>query len=364
MSLSKKACFTLLLTVQLSTTALVAAAEAQNSGRVGAVNLDATGTPPDAGSRMLSIGTNVIYKEQIRTSASGSTQIMFPDTSTLNVGRNSSIVIDEYVYDPKTGTGKMVASVSKGLMRFVGGQISHTAGVTVNTPVATLGIRGGVATIVYPIPPGFGGSDPRLAQARGEIVIGHVGSVVLKNNVGSVIVRPGYMTWVTGPNDPIQEPFPVPESLLQKIMAALTSGTGQTGGVSDLPTDQMAARLGFGKTIVTDPARPPGADALGYVSIFDAGNAAAKNKSQSNQTGQVQAPAGPGSTLPPTTGPGPTLPPTTDPGPNVPPATGPGTVQPGTGPGTGSPVTGPGTGPPVTGPGTGPPVTGPGTPVI
>lgn len=286
------------LLAALTAAGLVSHASAQNSGRVGAVNLDATGTPPGAASRTLTIGTNVIYKERVQTSAQGSTQIMFPDTSTLNVGRNSNIVIDEYVYDPNAGTGKMVATVSKGVMRFVGGQISHTAGVTVNTPVATLGIRGGVATVVYPIPPGFTGSDPKLAQAKGEIVIGHVGSVVIKNNVGSVIVRPGYMTWVSGPNDPIPEPFPIPEFLLQKIMAALTSGQGQTGGVSDLPTDQMAARLGFGKTIVTDPAKPPGTDALGYFSIFDGGNDAAKNKSQSNQTNQVNQP-------PPNTGPGP-----------------------------------------------------------
>lgn len=287
MLFSKETYFTSFLTVLLSTTAIIPAAEAQNSGRVGAVNLDATGTPPGAATRTLTIGTNVIYKERVQTSAQGSTQIMFPDTSTLNVGRNSNIVIDEYVYDPNAGTGKMVATVSKGVMRFVGGQISHTAGVTVKTPVATLGIRGGVATVVYPIPPGFAGSDPKLAQAQGQIVIGHVGTVVIKNNVGSVIVRPGYMTWVSGPNDPIPEPFPIPDFLLQKIMAALTSGPGQTGGVSDLPTDQMAARLGFGKTIVTDPAKPPGTDPLGYFSIFDGGNAIAKNKSQSNQTNQV-----------------------------------------------------------------------------
>lgn len=286
----KPAYLTPLLTVLLSTTALVPQANAQDSGRVGAVNLDATGTPPGAATRTLAIGTNVVYKERISTSAQGSTQILFPDTSTLNVGRNSNIVIDEYVYDPKAGTGKMVATVSKGVMRFVGGQISHTVGVTVNTPVATLGIRGGVATVVYPIPPGFAGSDPKLAQARGQLVIGHVGSVVIKNNVGSVIVRPGYMTWVTGPNDPIPEPFPIPDFLLQKIMTALTSGPGQTGGVTDLPTDAMAARLGFGRTIVTDPAKPPGTDPLGYFSIFDGGNAVVKNKSQSNQTNQTQAP--------------------------------------------------------------------------
>lgn len=299
MFFSKNTYLTPLLTALLTTTALVPSADAQNSGRVGAVNLDAKGTPPGGSARTLTIGTNVIYKERVQTSAQGSTQIMFPDTSTLNVGRNSNIVIDEYVYDPNTGTGKMVATVSKGVMRFVGGQISHTAGVTVNTPVATLGIRGGVATVVYPIPPGFAGSDPRLAQARGEIVIGHVGSVVIKNNTGSVIVRPGYMTWVSGPNDPIPEPFPIPDFLLQKIMAALTSGQGQTGGVTDLPTDQMAARLGFGKTIVTDPAKPPGTDPLGYFSIFDGGNNIAKNKSQSNQTNSVQTNT---TTPPPTSG--------------------------------------------------------------
>jgi hypothetical protein len=290
MIFSRKSYLTQLLSLLLSTTALVSYAEAQNSGRVGAVNLDATGTPPGAGTRALTIGTNVIYKERIQTSAKGSTQILFPDTSTLNVGSNSNIVIDEYVYDPAAGTGKMVASFIKVVMRFVGGQISHTAGVTVNTPVATLGIRGGVATIGYPIPQGFGAGDPNLQNASGEFVFAHVGTIVIKNNVGSVTIRPGYMTYVTGPNDPIPEPFPIPDFLLQKFMTALTSKPGQSGGVSDLPTDSMAARLGFGKTIVTDPAKPPGTDPLGYFSIFDAGNSAGKNKSQSNQTNQTNQP--------------------------------------------------------------------------
>lgn len=278
----------------LLVTASLSGVAAQNAGRVGAVNPEATGAPPGAAPRTLTIGTNVIYKERVRTSAQGSTQIMFPDSSTLNVGRNSNIVIDEYVYDPNGGTGRMIATVSKGVMRFVGGQISHTAGVTVNTPVAALGIRGGVATVMYPIPSSFNGSDPRLAGAKGELVIGHVGSVVIRNGVSEVIVRPGYMTWVSGPNDPIPEPFPIPDALLRIVMALLTSGPGQHGGVADLPTDDMAARLGFGRTILADPAKPPGTDPLGYFSIFDAGNALAKNKSQSNQTNSTVEPETPG----------------------------------------------------------------------
>lgn len=272
------------LTLLLSIVAPSAMVKAQNAGRVGAVNPNATGTPPGAGTRTLAVGTNVVYKEKVETSAEGSTQIMFPDQSTLNVGRNSSIVIDEFVYDPAAGTGRMVASVSRGVLRFVGGQISHTAGVTVNTPVGTLGIRGGVASIVYPLTPEFLASDPSLANAKGELVICHVGSCVIKNNWGTVTLRPGFATYVTGPNDPIPEPFRIKDVSLQIVMTTLTSKPGQTGGAGTLPTDTMSIRQGFGTTILTDPTRPPGTDPLGYFSIFEGGSSSAKGKSQSNQT--------------------------------------------------------------------------------
>ena len=284
-----RSCLTQLLTVLLSTAAPMMRAEAQNSGRVTAVNPDATGTPPGATSRTLAIGTNVIHKERIKTSANGSTQILFPDQSTLNVGRNSSIVIDELVYDPNAGTGKMVATVGKGVLRFVGGQISHTAGVTIKTPVATLGIRGGVATVVYPITPDIASLIPNGGQ--GQLVIGHVGTVTIQNGAGSAVLRPGFATFVAGPNSPIPEPFRLPDAVLRVIMAKLTSGPGQTGGVRDLPTDSMAARLGYGTTTLNDPARPPGTDPLGYFSIFDGGNSVVRNKSQANQTTQTVPPA-------------------------------------------------------------------------
>ncbi|KQW18401.1 hypothetical protein ASC80_20470 [Afipia sp. Root123D2] len=300
-----RSCLTQLLTVLLSTAAPLMRAEAQIVGRVTAVNPDASGTPPGAGSRMLAIGTNVIHKERVKTSTNGSTQILFPDQSTLNVGRNSNIVIDEFVYDPNAGTGKMVASVGKGVLRFVGGQISHTAGITIKTPVATLGIRGGVATVVYPVTPDIASSIPNIASGNGQLVIGHVGTVTIRNNTGSVTLRPGFAAYVTGPNDPIPEPFRIPDSVLQIIMAKLTSGPGQTGGVRDLPTDSMAARVGYGTTNLNDPAHPPGTDPLGYFSIFDGGNSLAQNKSQSNQTTQTVPPAA----APPPSSPPPSCPP-------------------------------------------------------
>ncbi|MBY0381540.1 MAG: FecR family protein [Xanthobacteraceae bacterium] len=272
--------------VAASLLATTAAGSAQTAGRVGAVNQDATGTPPGATSRMLSIGTNVVHNEKVQTSAQGTTQIIFPDTSTLNIGRGSTVVINEYVYDPNAGSGSMVASVSKGVLRFVGGSISHTTGVTINTPVSVIGIRGGVATVVYPVGTAYAGTMPGGGSCKGELVIGHVGSSTIQNKTGSVTLKPGFATCVTGPNDPIPPPFRVPDSILQLVMKDLTSGPGQSGGAVDIPTDQMANRFGFGTGTLPDPTHPPGTDPLGYIAIFDAGNSAAQNQSQATQTTQ------------------------------------------------------------------------------
>lgn len=276
---------TRLLTVLLSTVVPMTRGHAENSGKVSAVNPDVSGTPPGSATRTLVVGTGVVYKEKIETSAQGSTQILFPDQSTLNLGRNSSIVIDEYVYDPKAGTGSMVASLRRGVMRFVGGQISHTAGVKVETPVSSLAIRGGVATVVYPLTAQYAAGDPNLAGAHGELVIGHVGIIVLKNNASTVTIRPGFATWVSGPDQPILPPFRISDLVMARIVAALTSGPGQSGGGGNTGSPQaFILRDGIGSVILTDPAHPPGTDPLGFTSIFGGGNDIARSKSQSNQT--------------------------------------------------------------------------------
>ena len=63
----------------------------------------------------------------------------------LRLARGSDLVINKFVYDPNKKSGEVVASFSKGVMRFVGGKISKNPdGVTVNTPSGALAIRGGM----------------------------------------------------------------------------------------------------------------------------------------------------------------------------------------------------------------------------
>jgi hypothetical protein len=161
----------------------------------------------------------------------------------------------------------------------------------IDTPVGSLGIRGGVATVAYPITPSFAPSDPNLAGCSGELVIGHVGTLTLKNKVSEVTIRPGFATCVSGANVPIPEPFRISDIAMAKIVAALTSGPGQTGGAgTTVPSDAIILRNGIGTVILSDPARPPGTDPLGYTSIFGGGNDVARSKSQSNQIKNASPP--------------------------------------------------------------------------
>lgn len=270
----------------------VAGLAAEQWGKVGAVNQDATGTPPGEGPHALVIGAGVVHREAIRTSAAGSTQIIFPDQSTLNVGRNSSLVIDEFVYDPNARTGNMVATLGQGALRFVGGQISHTHGVTIQTPVGTLGIRGGVASVVFPVPANLAASDPGIAGCKGELVVASVGAVTLTNSVSSVTIRPGFAACDNGPNSPITTPFRISDAALAIITAALTSGPGQTGGTTTPPAGPYVTLNGTGTVILDDPSHPPGQDSLGFNGVISFGNAIAGSVSQAGQTGNTQPPPG------------------------------------------------------------------------
>lgn len=168
----------LTLTVATAVAGLIALAPngtvAQTVGTTGAVNPQAQG-----GNRVLQVGSNIIFRERIVTSTNGSTQIIFVDKTTLSVGPNSNILIDEFVYNPNVGTGRMTVTLTQGAMRIVGGNATHTEGATIKTPLATIGVRGSVATITH--------------DAKGTQAINHFGKVtVTSGGVSQTITRPGY----------------------------------------------------------------------------------------------------------------------------------------------------------------------------
>ena len=68
----------------------------------------------------------------------------FEDNTQVKMTEHSKLLIDEFVYDPNKGTGKLGLKVALGTARYASGQIAKNNPQTVNvkTPTATLAVRG------------------------------------------------------------------------------------------------------------------------------------------------------------------------------------------------------------------------------
>ncbi len=90
------------------------------------------------------VGLPVREGDRVIVQESSSVGISMSDETLLSLGRNSTLVIDKYVYDPVTREGQVATSVLKGTLRFVTGLIgrAHPEAIKVRTNNATIGIRG------------------------------------------------------------------------------------------------------------------------------------------------------------------------------------------------------------------------------
>jgi hypothetical protein len=201
----------------LATVGLVLAtgpAVSQTVGKAAAVNPAASSS-----GRTLSLGTAIIHKQRINTDTGGSLQLLFIDRSTLNIGPNSDVVIDEYVFDPVTNTGKMSMSLGRGLMRFVGGQISHNGNAQVKTPSAVIGIRGAVGTFSY---------DPKTKTTSASNECRNCTLTLFSPNGQTVLIPPGQTLTTQGGSD--VKVAPTTKQDAERNLKATQSKGGQSGG--------------------------------------------------------------------------------------------------------------------------------------
>jgi len=116
-------------------------------GVAAAVVPDARSLPPGGENRTLAVGANLVFRERVTTGPAGQVQLLFADQSAVSVGPGADLTIDEYVYDPAAGSGRMAMRLARGAARFVGGKISKTGEVAIDTPAGQIGIRGGMAMV-------------------------------------------------------------------------------------------------------------------------------------------------------------------------------------------------------------------------
>jgi hypothetical protein len=88
-------------------------------------------------------GTTVEMNDKVETK-NGKVKITFKDNTTVNVTESSALVIDDFVYDPKSGAGKLNLKAAAGTVRYASGNIAHNNpnAVNIKTPTAAIAVRG------------------------------------------------------------------------------------------------------------------------------------------------------------------------------------------------------------------------------
>jgi hypothetical protein len=207
-------------------------------GVAGAVNPQTSGQAPGGPQRTIMIGNNIVHSERITTGPEGQAQILFVDASAFSVGPNSDIVIDEFVYDPTTSTGHLAASAARGVFRFVGGKISKSGDtpVTVTTPSASIGIRGGMMTFIV--------------DGEGTTVVKHFGDVIKVTSKSSGTIEEIYRNdFYATVNTVGQFANPVPtrvtQTVQQRINQPLNPPPKTQGGAKQVPTEVTIRESGF-----------------------------------------------------------------------------------------------------------------------
>jgi hypothetical protein len=88
------------------------------------------------------VGDLVYLGDVVQTAADGRVGINFTDGTSFNLSSNARMALTEFVYDPNGKSNSSLLSLTKGTFTFVAGKIAKTGDMKVDTPVATMGIRG------------------------------------------------------------------------------------------------------------------------------------------------------------------------------------------------------------------------------
>ena len=90
-----------------------------------------------------SLNTAVEMNDTVSTARAKAT-LTFEDKTTVKLTEHSKMIIDDFVYDPKKGAGKLGMKMALGTARYASGQIAknNPQQVAIKTPTASIAVRG------------------------------------------------------------------------------------------------------------------------------------------------------------------------------------------------------------------------------
>ncbi|MHC2254067.1 hypothetical protein ACVILK_003759 [Bradyrhizobium embrapense] len=88
------------------------------------------------------VGDLVYMGDVVQTGADGRVAINFTDGTSFNLSSNAKMTMTEFVYDPNGKSNSTLFKLANGTFTFVAGNVAKTGDMKIDTPAATMGIRG------------------------------------------------------------------------------------------------------------------------------------------------------------------------------------------------------------------------------
>ena len=119
-----------------------ATAEAGAIGQVEELSGTATVQRADGTTETLQVGTKVFQDDVVQTAGGSKVSLTFVDGTIFTLASASRTILDELIYDPNGSENSGIFNLVEGSFVFIAGQAAKTGGLEINTPAATMGIRG------------------------------------------------------------------------------------------------------------------------------------------------------------------------------------------------------------------------------
>lgn len=146
----------------------------------------------------LHIGDAIQKGDVIQTGSDSSIGMTFVDGSAFGMTSNARMVMNEMIYDPNGSSNSSLISLVQGTITFVAGQTAKNGNMRVETPVATMGIRGTAVLVeigandgptkfsVLVEPDGHTGSYNLYDKATGQLIgtVSQAGQVTYVTSLG------------------------------------------------------------------------------------------------------------------------------------------------------------------------------------
>lgn len=137
----------------------------------------------DGTTEPLTQGVRVFLGDVVQTVGDSTLSITFVDGTIFTLAADSRMVIDELIYTPDSTSNSATFDLVQGGFIFIAGQVAGTGGMQVNTPAATMGIRG--TTVLADVQTEGGVSTVEVTLTRDPN--GGIGRVELFDLAGNLI---------------------------------------------------------------------------------------------------------------------------------------------------------------------------------